>query len=140
MEYREKLVEILKECSFMALATSNDDIPDVTLMDCLYSPKFEDRIFIVTDCMSYKVKRFEKNSHVAVATISKGDHRFVRVIDGEIRKSDVAKEEIWDDIKDKMFWLETVPEEKKKDFVFYEIDIKKAIVQYGAGNSGMVEF
>lgn len=139
IDYKEKFAEILKECRFMALATSDNDVPDVRLMDCLYSEKYPDRIFIVTDINSYKVKQFEKNSNVAVATISKGDHRFIRAIDAQIGRSEVAQEEIWEDIKDKMFWLETVPEEKKKDFVLYEIAIRKAVVQYGAANSSVVE-
>ena len=96
MEPKERLAEVMKNTSLIALASSVEDLPNVRILDIFFDEK-QNVVVFPTSALSPKVKEFEANDTVAFTTIPQGPEPVVRVQNATVSKSDWS---IIDEIED----------------------------------------
>ena len=86
MDLKNEFEKIMAEATTMALATSVEDIPNVRILNFIYSAD-EKLLYFQSKIGDQKEKEFIKNNNVAFTTIPINGLAYVRVNNGIVKKS-----------------------------------------------------
>ena len=124
MDKMKEFEKIMEEATTMAFATSVDNIPNVRILNFIYS-KDEKILYFQSKKGDKKQKEFAKNNIVAFTTIPKNGLSYVRVSDTIVKKSVKTIFDVKNKFSEKMpFYKEFI--EKNGDTIdLYEVHLSK---------------
>lgn len=128
-----------KECN-MALATSEDNMPNVRIVSFGYDSSKRGTVYFTTFRSKEKVKEFEKNDRVAFTTVPAEGIQHIKVKGATVRESSLTLEEVKEFFLKKMpsyeMWLK-VPQEM---IALYEMNFTEATVILGINQQSKLKF
>ncbi|MEG0902514.1 MAG: pyridoxamine 5'-phosphate oxidase family protein, partial [Clostridia bacterium] len=93
MDYKKEFERMLQSQTAIALATAADGIPNVRIVNFYYDTD-QKTLYFSTFGDNQKVTELLKNTQVAFTTIPAKSEEHVRVKNGQVRKSNVAVEDM----------------------------------------------
>ena len=120
MDLKELFEKIMAGGTDMAFATSVDNVPNVRLLNYVYS-KDEKIMYFQSFKGSSKEKDFEHNKNVAFATIPQGESSYVRTNHATVVKSKKTMFDVQDIFIKKMPFYKELIEHNGDSMDLYEV-------------------
>ena len=124
MDLKKEFEKIMAESTTIALATSVDDIPNVRILNFIYSTD-EKTLYFQSEKGSQKEKEFIKNNNVAFTTIPSNDVVYVRVNEAIVKKSEKTIFDVQDAFAEKMPFYKDFIRQNGNTMDLYEIRLLK---------------
>lgn len=138
MDFLQEFNRIMENTTNLALATSENGIPNVRVMTFYYDTQKEGVVYISTFNKAPKTQEFLQNNKVAFTTIPVGSSEFVRVTNATVQKSDLTVYDLKDGFIKKFPGYEATIAQAGAMLDIYEIHFKEANVTLGLGKQGKV--
>ena len=126
MDKRKEFEKIMAEATTMAFATSVDNIPNVRILNFIYSSD-EKILYFQSKKGDQKEKEFTKNNIVAFTTIPTNGLSYVRVYDTIVKKSEKTIFDVKDTFSEKMPFYKEFIEQNGNTMDLYEIHLSKIL-------------
>ena len=126
MDLINEFEKIMAEATTMALATSVEDIPNVRILNFIYSAD-EKLLYFQSKIGDQKEKEFIKNNNVAFTTIPTNGLAYVRVNNGIVKKSGKTIFDVKDAFAKKMPFYKNFIEQNGSTMDLYEIHFTKVM-------------
>lgn len=140
MDFFKEYERIMEKDYNIALATSEDNIPNVRIISFGYNPGKKGTIYFTTFRNKNKVEEFEKNDKVAFTTIPTEGIQHIRVKGAVIKESSQTLEDVKEYFLKKMptyeMWL-NIPQDK---IALYEINFEEANIILGINQQAKLDF
>lgn len=140
MDFLKGFNDMMMNTEDIAIATSVDGIPNVRVVNFLYDEERPGVLYFSTRKNSDKVLEFSKNNKVSFTTIPKTLANHIRVVNAEVKKSDLTIYDLSNKFSQKYPGYESIVELAGHTFDIYEIHFEEARVILGFGNIGQVSF
>ena len=124
MDLKKEFEKIMAESTTIALATSVGDIPNVRILNFIYSAD-EKILYFQSEKGSQKEKEFIKNNNVAFTTIPSNDVVYVRVNEAIVKKSEKTIFDVQDTFAEKMPFYKDFIRQNGNTMDLYEIRLLK---------------
>lgn len=124
MDLKKEFEKIMAESTTIALATSVGDIPNVRILNFIYSAD-EKTLYFQSEKGSQKEKEFIKNNNVAFTTIPSNDVVYVRVNEAIVKKSEKTIFDVQDAFAEKMPFYKDFIRQNGNTMDLYEIRLLK---------------
>ena len=124
MDLKKEFEKIMAESTTIALATSVGDIPNVRILNFIYSAD-EKILYFQSEKGSQKEKEFIKNNNVAFTTIPSNDVVYVRVNEAIVKKSEKTIFDVQDAFAEKMPFYKDFIRQNGNTMDLYEIRLLK---------------
>ncbi|MDR3346660.1 MAG: pyridoxamine 5'-phosphate oxidase family protein [Campylobacteraceae bacterium] len=140
MSNLSKYLEVLKQTTQIALATSTGDIPNVRIVNFIYQPQSPELLYFASDRTSPKIIEFGKNNNVAFTTVPSENAAYIRSNNAVIQKSKLSI----DDVKE-LFIARIAGYDEALAAVgaaldVFEVRIKEATLVSGYGEPDKISF
>lgn len=119
---------VMKETPEIALATSVGDKPNVRIINYVTLDDTQNCLYFATFPTSPKTQEFEENSGVAFTTLPYGDKPYVRVHEGQVRKSSKGIFDLAEDLIAKVPAYKEIIDMVGDTLAIYEISFTKASI------------
>ena len=127
MDMKKEFLKIMVEATKIALASSVDNVPNVRILNFVYS-KNENVLYFQSRKGDQKEKEFEKNENVAFTTIPEKGLSYVRANHATIKKSKKTIFDIQYMFIEKMPYYKQLIEKDGNTMDLYEIRFLTAMV------------
>jgi uncharacterized pyridoxamine 5'-phosphate oxidase family protein len=138
MDGKKEFEKIMGKIERIALASSVNDMPNVRIVNFVYS--FKEKVLrFISDKGDPKEKEFSKNSNVAFTTIPSKGLAHIRVQNATVKKSKKTAFDVQDEFIEKMPWFKENIEQNGENMVLYEIHFSQASVLAGPGKFAQID-
>ena len=120
MDTKELFEKIMDKCTDIAFATSVDNVPNVRILNFVYS-KNEKIMYFQSRKGSTKEKEIENNKNVAFTSIRKDEMSYVRVNFATVKKSKKTIYDLQEKFSEKMPFYKNFIDHHGKSMDLYEI-------------------
>ena len=127
MDKKKEFEKIMNEATKLALASSVDNVPNVRILNFVYSEN-ENVLYFQSRKGDQKEKEFEKNENVAFTTIPDKGLSYVRTNHSTIKKSEKTIFEVQDMFIEKMSYYKQLIEKEGNTMDLYEVRFLTAMV------------
>lgn len=138
MEFSQEFNRIMEITTNLALATAENNAPNVRIMTFYYDTQKKGVVYISTFNKAPKTLGFSQNNKVAFTTIPVGTGEFVRVTNATVQKSDLTVYDLKDGFIRKFPEYEARIAQAGAMLDIYEIHFKEASIILGFGKQGKV--
>lgn len=139
MRFLSEFNRIMASQSEIALATSNNDRPNVRIVNFCHQAENNGVIFFSTFKGNLKIREFVQNNQVAFTTIPAGCNEHVRVHNAVVQKSDLTIYDVRQSFVNKVPGYDMLIEQAGDELELYEIHFKQADVTIDYTQSGTVD-
>jgi uncharacterized pyridoxamine 5'-phosphate oxidase family protein len=126
MDKKKEFEKIMAEATKIALASSVDNVPNVRILNFIYS-KNEKILYFQSKQGDYKEKEFIKNNIVSFTTIPENGLAYVRVIGAIVDKSKKTIFDVQDAFIEKMSFYKEFIEQNGDTMDLYEVHLSKVM-------------
>jgi len=127
MDVKKSFEKTMAEATTLALATSVDNIPNVRILNFVYSTN-DKTLYFQSKKGDQKEKEFEENPNVAFTTIPANGLAYVRVNNTIVKKSEKTISDVKDLFVEKMPFYKEFIEQNGNTMDLYEIHFSTAMV------------
>ena len=138
MEKIKKFEKIMAEATTMAFATSVDNVPNVRILNFIYS-KDEKMLYFQSKKGDRKEKEFTKNNIIAFTTIPENGLSYVRVSDTIVKKSIKTIYDVKNTFSEKMPFYKDFIENNGDTMDLYEVHLSKVFLYLNPDEYEIIE-
>ena len=126
MDEKKEFEKIMAEATKIALASSVDNVPNVRILNFIYS-KNEKILYFQSKRGDQKEREFKENNIVSFTTIPENGLAYVRVIGAIVNKSKKTIFDVKDTFVEKMSFYKEFIEQNGDTMDLYEVHFSKVM-------------
>ena len=126
MDEKKEFEKIMTEATKIALASSVDNVPNVRILNFIYS-KNEKILYFQSKRGDQKEREFKENNIVSFTTIPENGLAYVRVIGAIVNKSKKTIFDVKDTFVEKMSFYKEFIEQNGDTMDLYEVHFSKVM-------------